>query len=118
MEPENNGSVVVALQIKKRTFLDTEIDLKKLDKELSKASKEAVDVLTEMLKNADVRIRMQAATKLLELGLEVKKTISSDQMQRIIADIKLNGASSKTLEIEDSAKNRPIVNFSEIRSIE
>ena len=117
MEPENSGSVVVALQIKKSTFLDTEIDLKKLDKELSKVSKDAVDVLTEMLKHTDVRIRMQAATKLLELGLEVKKTISSDQIQRVIAEIKLGGG-SKTLEIEDAAKKRPIVNFSEIRSIE
>lgn len=118
MEPENSGSVVVALQVKRNTFLANEIDLKKVDRELSKVSKEAVDVLSDMLKHTDVRIRMQAAIKLLELGIDVKRTISSDQMQRIIAEIKLNGPGNKTLELEDSAKSRPIVDFSNIRSIE
>ena len=34
MEPDNIGSVTVALQVKQHSFLGTEVDLKKLDKEL------------------------------------------------------------------------------------
>lgn len=119
MEPENSGSTVVALQIKKHTFLDDEIQLKKLSRELSKSSKEAIDVLVEMLQGDDKRLKMQAAIKLLEFEVEVKKVVSQDQMQRMIAEIKLNsGSGSKTLELEGSVRNRPVVNFSEIRSLD
>lgn len=118
MEPENSGSVVVALQIKKRTFLDEEIQLKALSRELGKASKDAVAVLVEMLKSQDVRIKMQAAVKLLEFDIDVKKSVSNDQIQRVIAEIKMNGSGSKTLELEDDVKKRPMVDFSTIRSIE
>jgi plasmid stability protein len=120
MEPDDKGSVVVALQVKKHSFLDDEVQLKKLSRELSKASKDAIDVLVEMLQSEDKRMKMQAAIKLLELDVEVKKTISQDQLQRLIAEVKLSGTGSKTLEIEDGSerKNRPIVDFSNIRSIE
>ena len=117
MTPENSGSVVVALQVKKNTFLDEEVQLKALSRELGKASKDAVAVLVKMLQSPDARLQMQAAVKLLEFDIDVKKSMSSDQIQRVIAEIKLGGG-SKTLEIEDAAKKRPIVNFSEIRSIE
>ena len=70
MEPDNNGSTVVALQIKKLSFLDEEIQLKKLSKELSKSSKDAIDVLVTMLKSPDDRLRMQAAIKLLEFDID------------------------------------------------
>lgn len=119
MEPENSGSTVVALQIKKHTFMDDEIQLKKLSRELSKSSKEAIDVLVEMLQGDDKRLKMQAAIKLLEFEVSVKQAISSDQMQRLVAEIKLSGGSgSKTLELEDSVRNRPVVDFANIRSIE
>lgn len=118
MEPENSGSVVT-LQVKKQTFLTDELQLKKLSKDLSKASKDAIDVLVEMLKSTDTRLKMQAAIKLLEFDIDVKKSISSDQLQRMIAEIKVNGNSgSKELEIEDARKNRPVVDFSSIRTLE
>lgn len=116
MEPENSGSVTVALQIKKRTFLDDEIQLKALSRELGKASKDAVAVLVKMLNSPDTRLQMQAAIKLLEFDIDVKRSISTDQIQRIIAEIKVGGG-TKTLELEDAGSKKPIVNFSEIRSI-
>ena len=118
MEPENNGSITVALQVKKLTFLEEEVQLKKLSRELSKSSKDAIDVLVLMLQNKDDRIKMQAAIKLLEFDIDVKKAISSDQIQRVIAEIRLNGSSgSKTLELESEKAKRPIVDFSRIREI-
>lgn len=119
MEQENS-SVVVALQVKKVSFLDEEVQLKKIGRELSKTTKDAIDVLVEMLKHTDSRLRMQAATKLLELDIDVKKSISQDSMQRMIAEIRFNGsAGTKRLELEgeEGRSMRPVVNFSEIRSI-
>lgn len=116
MEPENSGSVTVALQIKKRTFLDDEIQLKALSRELGKASKDAVAVLVKMLNSPDTRLQMQAAIKLLEFDIEVKKSVASDQIQRIIAEIKVGGG-TKTLELEDAGNKKPIVDFATIRSI-
>ena len=116
MEPENSGSVTVALQIKKRTFLDDEIQLKALSRELGKASKDAVAVLVKMLNSPDTRLQMQAAIKLLEFDIDVKRSISTDQIQRIIAEIKVGGG-TKTLELEDAGKKKPMVDFATIRSI-
>ena len=116
MEPENIGSTTVALQIKKRTFLDDEIQLKALSTNLSKSSKDAVAVLVEMLKSPDLRLRMQAAVKLLEFDIDVKKAISTDQIQRVIAEIKVGGG-NKMLELEDANKKKPVVDFSTIRSV-
>lgn len=120
METGNSGSltVTVALQEQKRTFLTDELQLKRLSRDLSKASKDAVDVLIEMLKSQDVKIKMQAAVKLLEFDIDVKKTLASDQMQRMIAEIKLNNAGgNKTLELEEDRKSRPVVDFTTIQSI-
>ena len=116
MEPEKSGSTTVALQVKKRTFLEDEIQLKVLSRELGRASKDAVAVLVKALESKDQRIQMQAAVKLIEFDVEVKRAISSDQIQRVIAEIKVGGG-SKTLELEDGNKKKPIVNFNEIRSI-
>lgn len=117
MEPESIGSTTVALQVKKRTFLDDEVQLKALSRELGKASKDAVAVLVKMLQSPDVRLQMQAAVKLLEFDIDVKKSVSSDQIQRVIAEIKMNGPGTKTLELEDGGKKKPMVDFATIRSI-
>ena len=119
MEPDKVGSVVVALQVKKLTFLDEEILLKKLSKEFSKSSKDAIEVLVKMLSSPDDKMRMQAAIRLLEFDVDIKRAISQEQMQRMIAEIKINGGGSKTLELEAaSVKSRPVVDFSNIRNIE
>lgn len=118
MEPEDSGSTTVALQVKRVSFLDDSVKLKVLSRELSKSSKDAIDVLVEMLGSPDMRLRFQAATKLLEFDIDVKKAISSDQIQRVIAEIKLNGAGgSKSLELEDNKPKRPLVDFGTIRQI-
>jgi hypothetical protein len=118
MEPENSGSTTVALKVKSVSFLDDSVKLGTLSRELSKSSKDAINVLVAMLESQDMRLRFQAATKLLEFDIDVKKAISSDQIQRVIAEIKLNGASgSKTLTLDDDKAKRPLVDFGTIRSI-
>ena len=118
MEPTNSGPLVVALQVKKPSFLDDEVQLKKLSRHLSRSSSDAVDVLVKLLENADDKIKMQAAVKLLEFDLETKKSIAADQLQRMIADIKIgNSGRSKELELEDDRRSRPVVDFTSIREL-
>lgn len=122
MSNTNNGStvnLVVATQGENPSFLKEEIQLKKLAKELSKATSQAIEILLKCLESNDERVRFQAATKLLEFQINVAKEISHDQIQRLIAEIKLNRQSNtKMLEAEDERKNRPIVDFSTIRQID
>jgi HEAT repeat protein len=119
---ENKGSVTVTavMQPDSQSFLKDELQLKKLSKELSKATKEAIEVLVKLLESTDEKVRMQAATKLLEFDIDVKKALSTDQMQRLIAEIKLNGGGTKKLELDDESggKQKVVVDFSNIRSIE
>lgn len=113
-------TITAVVQERNQSFLDDEIKLKKLDRELSKASKEAIDVLVSLLSSTDERVRMTAATKLIEYDIDVKKAISQDQMQRLIAEIKLNsGATTKqlTAEGEQGQKKRPVVDFSTIKQV-
>lgn len=123
MSTENNGSVSVTVVTKddNPSFLDDKVDLKKLAREISKASKEAVDVLVKLLESTDEKVRMQAAIKLLEFDIDIKKAISQDQMQRLIAEIKLNRQSNtKVIDVEndEERKKRPIVDFSTIKVID
>lgn len=113
-----NPVTVNAVVIEQNTsFLTDEVQLKALAKSLSKLNKETLNVLEDLLKSKDERVRMQVAFKLLDLEVEVKKAISHDQMQRLIAEIKLNnGSTTKQLTAEQENK-RPLVDFSTIQQI-
>lgn len=101
------------------SFLDDKIDLKKLAREISKATSKAVEVLLTLLDSKDERVRLSAATKLVEFQVQVAKEISHDQMQRLIAEIKLvrQGKQTKLIDAGNKGGNRPIVDFSTIREI-
>lgn len=119
----NEGSavtLVVETQPELPSFLDDKIDLKRLAREISKSTSKAVEVLVGLLESKDERVRLQAATKLVEYQVQVQKEISADQMQRLIAEIKLLRAPTKKLVEADNpgGANRPVVDFSTIRKIE
>lgn len=125
MSDEQNGSVTVTVvtQEPNPSFLDSKIQLGDLLKKVSKETKKAIEVLVACLESKDERIRYQAATKLLEFQVQIAKEINADQMQRLIAEIKLNRQSAKKLigidpEDEENKKTRPIVDFSTIRQVE
>lgn len=117
----NSVTITAVVQEKNPSFLDDEVQLKKLAKELSKASKEAIEVLLALLSSTDEKVRMTAAMKLIEFDIDVKKAISQDQMQRLIAEIKLNrqaGIKQLTAEEEEEQKKvKPIVDFTTIRAV-
>jgi hypothetical protein len=113
-------SLVVETQPELPSFLDDKIDLKRLAREISKTTSAAVEALMKLLESKDERVRLQAATKLVDLQVQVAKEISADQMQRLIAEIKLVRApQQKLIPVEGDGKpKRPMVDFSTIRQIE
>lgn len=125
MSTEKTGStsLVVVTKEENPSFLTDQLQLKKLSKELTKATKEAIDILIKLLESSDEKVRLQAASKLLEFDIDVKKAISQDQMQRLIAEIKLNkGPSAKLIPLVDpdtegKQKLKPLVDFSSLREV-
>ena len=119
---DNNGSInlVVATQEEALTFLDQSVDLKTVARKLTQASSKAVEVLLKLLEETkDERVKLQAATKLLEFHVSVQKEISHDQMQRLIAEIKLaRGGKTKLIDADNpGGKKRPVVDFTTVRQI-
>lgn len=113
-------NLVVETQETLPSFLEDKIDLRRLVREISRASGPAVDALVKLLESPDDRVRLQAATKLVEFQVQVAKEISSDQMQRLIAEIKLvrdggQGGKKKLIPVEQP--RRPLVDFGTIREV-
>jgi hypothetical protein len=123
-ETSSSNSVVVTLEEENPSFLNGGVDLKKLQKDLARHSKAAIEVLVaELQHKTSAEIRIRAATKLLEFQVQVAKEINADQVQRMIAEIKLNrNPQNKLIPVKDSEdgeeKNKPIVDFSNIREVE
>lgn len=115
MTQEASDMTVTAV-MQNPSFLDGKIDLTKLSKKLTKISDEVVDTLIALLESKDERTRMTVAIKLLELDIDVKKVISQDQMQRLIAEIKLNRPNGNLKQIPVNGEDtRPLVDFSTVR---
>lgn len=122
MTTENSGSVMVTavMQEQSQSFLTDEVQLKKLSRRLSKISDEVIDALLELMKSKDEKVRMAVAFKLLEYDIDVKKAISQDQMQRLIAEVKyIRQNNTKQLEAQqgNGGKPKPIVDFSTVRNV-
>lgn len=114
---------VVMVEEKPPSFVDEGIDLKQLAKKLSGVSGRAVNVLVSILseENASAEMKMRAATKLLEFHVEVAKAISTDQMQRLIAELKLIRNPQKNLVPSDEDGDevpKPVVDFTKIRQVQ
>jgi len=97
------------------SFLNDSIDLKALHKALKNVSKEAIDALTEILKDEkiDPKVRVAAAAKLLDLNVTVAEAISKDQIQRLIGEVRKGALKGEVVD-ED---NRPVVDFHNVQAI-
>jgi hypothetical protein len=121
MTTETSGMTVTAvIQEQNISFLSENAQLKSLAKEIGKATKPAIAMLVKLLDSKDEKIQMQAAIKLLEFDIDIQKTISQDQMQRLIAEIKLNrpGGNLKQIPVNADgtpARQPPMVDFNTIR---
>jgi hypothetical protein len=109
-----NNEVLIA---EDPSFVRDSIDLKALHSQLKKVSKQAIDVLVALLESKDEKNRLQAAKMLLEFQITVAKELSADQMQRLIAEIKIAKNSQGQLTDEQSRANMPLVDFTNIREV-
>lgn len=118
MTNETTASVQV-YEAKEVSFLDNGLDLKKLLRDITKHSKAAVEVLVQCIQQTtDKKMQLTAALKLLELQTTIAKDINDDQLRRLIAEIKVNRGGVGTLENTETEKQRPLVDFENIRSVE
>lgn len=114
----NNSSQLLVIK-DDISFVQDEIKLKKLLKALDKASMEAVEVLLKCMASNDEKIRLTAATKLLDFHIDVTEKINSDKIQRMVAELKLvkAGNNGKLVPPEDDAPSRPVLDFSRIQEV-
>lgn len=114
----SNDTVVYTT--KQQSFLDDGIDkaLKSLKLELKRVSGDAVKALVKFLtdEKAEPKLRLQAATALLDFQVKVADKISADQIARLIAEVKLNPTGSKRLTTDDD-DDMPAVDFGTVQSI-
>lgn len=111
----STASVVVELKQEVPSFLHGGIDLKRLLKDVAKQSKPAVEALVKLLESKDEKVRLTAAKTLLELQVTVAKEINADEVNRLIAEMKLQGASKALVPVEE--EDRPLVDFTTIREV-
>ncbi len=76
---------------------------------LSKSTQEAVDALEKLLKSQDEKIVLGAAKAVIELQRDLANDINTDDLQRLIANVKYGGP--KELEEDDT----PSIDFSNIQ---
>lgn len=99
-------------EVKNQSFLADNVDLKRLLSAVKKTQKKTIQTLLTLCSSTDETIRLKAASKLLELQVEVAKEISADQMKRLIAEIKVNPSNTPLVPTEED--KRPRVAFDEI----
>lgn len=85
--------------------------LAKTLKALTAESQDAVDILVKIMNDpeGDPKLKLAAASKLLDLQRQVAADINQDELQRIIGGIKYGGATQ--LEIDDDT---PDVDFTQV----
>lgn len=120
---DQNGPRPVVVKDKPMTFIKDNNELTKLLKRLEKATTKAVDVIEDIMESSkDEKVRMQAATKLLEFQVATSKEINTQNMQNMIAEIKLNRDAGGLRGIgygdASESSNVPLVDFGTIKTID
>lgn len=101
------------------TFLKKKHELEDVHKQIHKGSKEAVSLITAVMNDIlmPLEIRLKCAKDLLQFDMSMADQISKDNMNRLIAEIKVNPNSpAKNLSLDDGPKT-PVLDFSTIREI-
>lgn len=108
------GSRVV-LTRHRHTFIKRKHSLDALHKDLDHASKEAVEVLLDIMQTTqDEKLKASCAEKLLKFKIDVATEIGTDQMQRLIAEIKFGGG-QKQRNLTTDDDDRPILDFDTVQ---
>jgi hypothetical protein len=111
------------LEEQSKSFLHSDLEMKELKKvlkELGKQAKPAIEQLAKLMLSEDESISFKATSKLLEMQVELSKVISNDQLQRLIAEIKLNNQNRQLAQLgSDEGKSLfPVVDFTKVHPIQ
>lgn len=120
-DDESSGSVQV-YEAEVPSFLDNgkTLGLKSLHLKLKKNDEDVVKVLVDLLVDpkTEPKLRLQAATTLLEYRVKVADKMSSDAISRLIAEVKLNPTGRKQLTSGGSDPTMPLVDFSTVQKVD
>lgn len=89
--------------------------LNNLLKELTLETEGAVKTLKELLTSADDKIKLQAASKLLEFTASVSEAINEDDLKRLFMQSKHEAAGGGKGLIPDD--DTPLVDFNQIQDV-
>lgn len=112
------GSVQVVVT-EERNFLAGTLDLKALGRQLKGLSKKALDKIEALLENPDPKMQLAAAQFLINMQIQVTKDMNTDQLQRLIAQVKLGSGRRELIPVnpEDEEDKPPQLDFSTIRAV-
>lgn len=119
---EEEGVTTYVVQDKDVDFLKDGVKLKSLLTALSKETKKAIEVLVALLSSKEEKTRLAAANRLLDLQVQVAHEISTDQMNRLIAQARLTQlpGQGKLVQVgkgDVPQPQRPLVDFGTVRSL-
>jgi hypothetical protein len=89
-------------------------DLQELLNKLNKLSKKALSTLEEGLLSKDEKTRMDCAKSILKFQMDASKEISTDAMQRMIAEFRIKRGNGMKTVGEDEGSGTPILEFNSI----
>lgn len=107
-----SGTGIEVAPVGKVSFIREEHELSKLSKSVRKLNTKALAVLEDSLSDEDPKIRMEAAKTLLKMDIDISKIINEDAMNRIIAELKVNGEVK-----EVKSNNTPLIDFNNIQDV-
>lgn len=91
-------------------------DLAKLLRTMTKETDDVVKVLVELMKSQDEKIRLQAATKFLEIMSSVSKDISDDSIKRLLAEVKY-GDNRNLVEDDEDDDGHASIDFTTVQEV-
>jgi septum formation topological specificity factor MinE len=91
------------------------VDLQDVNDKLKKLDKKAITVLEKLLDSEDDAVRIKAVTLFFGTKTEIAKQIAADQLQRMIAQVRMQP--SPVMLSEDQVKKMPRIDFDNIQDV-
>jgi len=110
---------VVVVKETTPSFIRRTGELTKTQKRLSKLSESMIDFLLSKVEDegVDLKLRMQYADKLLSYHVDVSKLVNQDNLQRMVAEIKIAGKLPLSGDASGNKTTQPVIDFDNIISV-
>lgn len=117
---DNVTTLMVQENPQQVNFLNYKSEFTGILKTLSKASKGAVEMLEKiMAESDDDKLKLQAASKLMEFYVSVADKAQAEHLQRLVSQARLGGQGNtkQLVNAPSDDKPKPIVDFGRIRDL-